>query len=154
MTNTPYNTVPLLPVTNMIIYAYILRGVRTKAIYCMALWSVKGGVHPFSSRSTIYLQRCTKYIIYTEPILHSVEKLPFKPSWCIKASFCMSEWWLHFLHLRGFEQTFSWDSFIIINNIPFLFATHFKLSSFTTSRELREQFTTCSWRRWQKRWQQ
>ena len=75
-----------------------------------------------------------------------VQCLVFKPSRCIKASFRIyAEWpnfWLNFL----FQNENFHGTVLILTIFPFI--THVKSSSFTASRELRQQFASCSGWRW------
>ena len=61
---------------------------------------------------------------------------PFKPPWCIKASFGISEEWLNFLKPSGFRIKYFMERFKKYQYI-FSFVTHLKSSSFITSPELR-----------------
>ena len=84
---------------------------------------------------------CRRQILTSNVNPHA---LRVEPSWCIQAS----EEWLDFVKPRGFRTKFVLSCFK--NNYIFVsFATHFKSSSSTTSRELRQQFAPCNGWRWQ-----
>ena len=78
----------------------------------------------------------------TRPLLRPFE--PLKPSRCIKASFDTHENSLNFPKTKGFRTKISMKLVYQYMAIFFNLLNHIKSSSFTTSRELRQQFAACS----------
>ena len=71
----------------------------------------------------------------------------YEPSRCIKATFRIADKWPKFSKISSF-RTISFMELVKIA-LFFTFVAHFKSSSFTASRELRQQFAACSEWRWQ-----
>ena len=109
--------------------------------------------HPQSSKThnkSAFVKPHNKYLLQLSNIEH-VEGLThpqllfigFKSSRCIEASFYIPENRFNFPTAKAFRKKIH-ETILPIHNNFLQFFTHFKSSSSTTSRELRQQFAACS----------
>ena len=84
--------------------------------------------------------KCLYITLQRPPLTH----YPFKPSRCIKASFYIPKNRLNFPTTKGFRTKISMKLVCQYMTLFLYFSTHFKSSSSTTRRELRQQFVACS----------